>query len=191
MNQAMRGEPDSPELGIWRPVIYHIENALSKLKVGPLPQLYRGMPHAVTGYDEGTFVLWDAFSSSTSDANIVKQFTDEVNCSGTIFILKPLAESHGRCINFLSEFKEESEVLFRPNTWFRVQQKLGQGPKQLLAHHLGISLEGIDVYELEEMDHCTVTLEHNKHRQSLIQLREGQQQRRRMYRFVYGCCRLV
>jgi hypothetical protein len=116
-----------------------------------LTQLYRGIDCKVQNYDEGRFILWHQFSSSTVNPDIVKDFTAE---GGSIFILRPSKASQGHLIDFLSEFEKEKEVLFAANTWFRVQQKLKDGTKRFLAQHMGIEWEvmkEIDVYELHEV----------------------------------------
>ena len=103
MNAAMRGAASVAEVAKWRPFIYHIHAALQQLPGYSLTQLYRSINCSVSGYDEGTFVRWDAFSSSTTDPDIVKGFASD---GGTIFILKPRPNSQGHLIHFLSEFKE-------------------------------------------------------------------------------------
>ena len=151
MNAAMRGAMPSPEADKWRDVICHISRALSRLPPHSLTQLYRGIDCRVQGYDEGRFILWHQFSSSTVNPDIVKDFTEE---GGSIFILRPSDASQGHLIDFLSEFEKEKEVLFAANTWFRVQQKLRDGTKRFLAQHMGMAWEvmrEIDVYELHEV----------------------------------------
>ena len=65
---------------------------------------------------------------------------------GTLFILRPHRErSNGRLISFVSAFAEEDEVLFAPNSFFRVHQRMGPGPKQLLGRTLGLDLRTTEV----------------------------------------------
>ena len=175
MNAAMRNDIPSPEAEKWRPVIYHIHRALRNLPSHSLTQLYRGIDCKVQNYDEGRFILWHQFSSSTVNPDIVKDFTAE---GGSIFILRPSEASQGHLIDFLSEFEKEKEVLFAANTWFRVQQKLKDGTKRFLAQHMGIEWEvmkEIDVYELHEVTEDLARQEHAAQQQKAVQLQEGAQ----------------
>ena len=158
-----------------RPIIYHIHRALSKLPSHSLTQLYRGIDSKVQNYDEGRFILWHQFSSSTVNPDIVKDFTEK---GGSIFILRPSEASQGHLIDFLSEFEKEKEVLFAANTWFRVQQKLKDGTKRFLAQHMGMQwdvMKEIDVYELHEVSEDLARQEHAVQQQKAVQLQEGAQ----------------
>ena len=147
MNRCMRDpDPWSQGLERWRPVMYHIQQALAKIPPFAHLQLYRGLACRVEGYTEGSLVHWPAFSSTTSDAGIVMDFAGD---AGTIFIIKPHERSRGRDISFLSEFEEEREVLFDSNSLHTVEQKMNTGSKELLAKALKADLENIDVYVLK------------------------------------------
>lgn len=93
--------PHSPAGERWRPVAYHVHRALGKLPPYEASQVYRGIGCRLDGYQEGRFVQWPAFSSSTADPNVVRQFTGS---AGSLFIIRPRRAGRGRMINFLSEF---------------------------------------------------------------------------------------
>ena len=172
----------------------HYPQALEKLPPFDLAQLYRGINCKIAGYEEGKFVLWDAFSSTTSNPDVIKDFTGTAGCAApppvtpsptpypipwvhcfaahtsqthpsrypslflpgpnarlhhppklrpylhayhparSVFIIRPKRSGHGRMINFLSEFEKEAEVLFNSNTWFRVNQLLGDGTAPTLPY---------------------------------------------------------
>lgn len=80
---------------------YHVHRALGKLPPYEASQVYRGIGCRLDGYQEGRFVQWPAFSSSTADPNVVRQFTGS---AGSLFIIRPRRAGRGRMINFLSEF---------------------------------------------------------------------------------------
>ena len=142
----------SAESEKWRPVIHHIHAALARLPSYSLTPLYRITDRKVEGCTEGRLILWPHFASSTVNLRIVQDLATE---GGSIFILKALEQGQGHRIDALSEFKEEGEVVFEPNTWFRVQRKLQEGPKRFLADHMGMTtwevMQQVDVYELNEV----------------------------------------
>eukprot|EP00906_Rhabdomonas_costata_P036136 RCo050721 len=152
VNRGLRNN-DGAEIGRWRDVIRHIHRALAAVPaLRPAVQLYRGLDVKVHKglYVEGHYVVWPAFSSSTTDADVVKRFFGQGR--GTAFIIQPRPDgTMGKPIKYFSGIPDEEEVLFTYNQWFRVVQWMSTGPKQLLGDSIYADLTNVDVIELAEV----------------------------------------
>ena len=169
VHAAMSRDAPAADEQKWRPIICHIQRALSRLPPHSLTPLYRSIDCKVTGYEEGRFVVWHPFSAATANPNVIK----EVVQGGSLFILRPSEESQGHLIDFLSEFEMEKEVLFSHNTWLRVQQKLTDRTKRFLAEHMGMdwdTMKELDVYELHEVTEDSARQEHALQQQKAARL---------------------
>jgi hypothetical protein len=88
-------------------------------------------------YEEGHNVNWTSFSSTTTDENVIKAFSQKH--SGTWMIIKGVTE--GIRIPF-SLYPNENEVLLYPNTTLRVDHLFSRHMKRLTKHP-----EGLDIIE--------------------------------------------
>src|SRR5205823_4165287 len=75
MNKAMRDRATSCEVESWVPLIYHIDCALRRIPPSRT-RIYRGIN---VRYDEaiygtGKTVIWDGFSSTSSDEEVAREF---------------------------------------------------------------------------------------------------------------------
>ena len=145
-------QPDVEALDPMRPFAHQVQKALAKLPAHDWSHLYKGIGCRVSGYEEGAVVRWEAFSSTTSDVNVVRRV---VGSEGSMFVVRPMRGSKGRSIRCFSAFSDEAEVLFDAHSLFRVRRRLSPRSRSALGHHLGWDLQTTDVYELEEVDEAT------------------------------------
>jgi hypothetical protein len=123
LNNALRkrGKDDRDAMMAgWGIFMHYIMGAMAKL-----PQFqgvcYRGYPEkalAIAQYKPGRPVQWGAFSSTSTDFNATKSFTNQA--SGVIFKIQV---TDGRDINAYSFFPAENEILLSPSHRFTVSSE--------------------------------------------------------------------
>ena len=119
MNRAMRNY-EAPAIEFWRPIIWQLDRALSRLPAHH-GKLYRGINvrFQEQEYTQGHQVCWPAFSSASSEKSVAQEFTK--GGEGSLFFLDCAT---ARSISKFSKFPDEAEVLFFPNTFFRITSTL-------------------------------------------------------------------
>ncbi|KAH3762461.1 hypothetical protein Pelo_5761 [Pelomyxa schiedti] len=113
----------------WRGVITLLLCGMRKLTRVSNVSLHRGITRRVSlsDYRVGNTIKWSAFSSTTTNLSVTKQFlTDKSTgaCSGTLFIL---TNAWGYDVTFFSFIAEEKEILLEPDMSFEVMGVL-DGP---------------------------------------------------------------
>lgn len=110
MNQVMQ-ERDAEAIARWSrfiALLFSARNALPKFR----GTVYRGIDKPIAqNYAEGQEVTWASFSSTTTDENVIKNFSEKHH--GTWMIINGV--QNGVQIPF-SMFPNEREVLLYPNT---------------------------------------------------------------------------
>ena len=115
VNDAMRNRKVAV-VDFFRPFIWELSRALADLP--PVSRVvYRGIncridPHM---YERDDIVIWGAFSSASQDKEVAREFAKGE--SGTLFLV---TSTGSRPIEFLSKYPDEAEVLFAPDSVFRV-----------------------------------------------------------------------
>ena len=119
MNTAMR-LGDARSIAFWRPLIWAIDAALEVLP-DHRGKLYRGinLQFDCSVYKSGHKTAWRAFSSASKSRAVAQDFS--TGTSGTLFFLNSVS---AKSIAQYSEFPEEEEVLFQPNTVFSITSTL-------------------------------------------------------------------
>ena len=127
LNAAMRRgneQLQSEEFAPYLDYIYLLSRALlqgQQLGDG-CTGLYRGISVRLKreDYPHGRAITWQAFSSTTQDLKVAMQFLggDEQARSGTLFFIRNSRAARG--ISAWSQYPEEEEWLYPPNTHFRV-----------------------------------------------------------------------
>ena len=119
MNRAMR-ERDTTAVEYWRPLIWQVDKALQVLP-SYKGKLYRGIDLRFdeADYREGQLVCWPAFSSASAERSVAEDFVK--GGEGTLFLITSVG---AKPISRLSRFPDEAEVLFPPNTSFRITSTL-------------------------------------------------------------------
>jgi len=130
--------------------IYFLTNALKLLDpfVGPV---YRGIDCQISEYKPGKTIVWPAFSSSTKDPRVAIQFLK--GKQGTLFLINSKTP---RSIDKYSAIKTEEEVLFLPNSSFKITSQVSDAGKMMLETLLAsggkqVSLKDITLFELNEI----------------------------------------
>jgi hypothetical protein len=145
LNQSMRSGTD------WQPFqdyIYYLTETLKQLPPfnGPV---YRGIDCQIPGYEVGKTIVWPAFSSSTKNPLISINFL--YNKSGTIFLINGKTP---REIRDYSAMKTEDEVLFLPNSTFKITSEMkgaGRAAFEAIINNGGGHLDPKTIiFELEE-----------------------------------------
>jgi len=125
---AGRGIPEE-----WKPFLYYLVRAVHKLPNLEMT-VYRAFDKPLTTlskqYIDGNTIVWIAFTSTSTQKDILKTFSQNVNL-GTYMMLKV---TQGKNIAPLSLFPSEGEVLLLPNSTFKVTQVLKDDTKELLNH---------------------------------------------------------
>jgi len=137
MNKGQR-EDRKELIARFMPLTYLIVNAMRKLPKHPLSdsQLYRAINRDVRkDYEMTQFIRWHAFSSTTADSVVVKDFlkSQAEGSFGTIFLVR---SSTGVRIEDFSEFPREREVLLFPGTLLNVVGEVPEGVKELLQSQM-------------------------------------------------------
>eukprot|EP00667_Euglena_gracilis_P001021 EG_transcript_1021 len=128
-NWAMRNwrlAEAQPALELWRPFIYHCEQALRRLPRQSVT-VYRGIPIPFDGslHGPGQEFLWPSFSSTSALLKVATNFARRKNGVKRSLIFMVEGQS-GSCIRHCSHFPAEAEVLFPPNLHLRTKW-LGKG----------------------------------------------------------------
>jgi hypothetical protein len=104
-------------------------NVMTKCNAATCRTVYRGVRDIDISaqYKKGTEFEWHGFTSATSDLGVQNRFTGTAGVRNLFHI--DLATKRGRDISEFSAFPDECEILFPPNTKFRVtgQVDLGNG----------------------------------------------------------------
>ena len=119
LNKALRKRDStrSAALALWGGYVYYLMSALSKLPSVDAVT-YRGYPDRRTveaQYLVGRPVQWGAFSSTSTDAGVAREFTDQRD--GVIFKLTLVS---GKDIKAYSYFPQEDELLVSAQARFTV-----------------------------------------------------------------------
>eukprot|EP00995_Heteronema_vittatum_P013221 NODE_92_length_1984_cov_341.535917_g69_i0.p1 GENE.NODE_92_length_1984_cov_341.535917_g69_i0~~NODE_92_length_1984_cov_341.535917_g69_i0.p1 ORF type:complete len:619 (-),score=202.34 NODE_92_length_1984_cov_341.535917_g69_i0:128-1876(-) len=149
MNTLMRDNAGTP-LDIlplphtFQPLIYLVQKALEALPAIP-STVYRGIALRVDPqhYPPGACISWPAFSSTSAAVQVAKDFINQSNSTGVLFILHLTTT---RSIMEFSAFAHEQELLLPPHTCLRVVGRASAGVKQLLQVK-----DGVDIIELKEL----------------------------------------
>eukprot|EP01006_Ploeotia_vitrea_P000849 TRINITY_DN103767_c0_g1_i1.p1 TRINITY_DN103767_c0_g1~~TRINITY_DN103767_c0_g1_i1.p1 ORF type:complete len:583 (-),score=42.81 TRINITY_DN103767_c0_g1_i1:400-1980(-) len=159
VNAALR-EHNSAILAKYADYIHYTNDALKQL-----PKwkgiTYRGIDCKVSSslYETGNIVTWQAFSSSTTNAKVARDFlsstastTPNSAPNGTLFILDSLSAVS---VKDLSSIPTQDEVLYGVNSQFRVKGTVSEGTMQLLSQAMDVRLSDVYVYELQETNLTT------------------------------------
>jgi len=143
LNAAMRSGTKEERLA-FQDYIYYLTNTLNLLDPfnGPV---YRGINCQISDYKPGKSIVWPAFSSSTKNPKIAIEFLK--GKSGTLFLINAKTP---RTIDKYSAIKTEEEVLFLPNSSFKIVAKVSGASRAMLEKALQIS-EEITIFELNEI----------------------------------------
>ena len=123
LNNALRkrGSADRATLmDVWGAYLYYLLSGLSKL-ASTKTIVYRGYPDKAkvqAQYQLGRPIQWGAFSSTSTDIDATKAFTNMEH--GVVFKLTVLS---GKIIKAYSYFADESEVLVSPQARFVVSSE--------------------------------------------------------------------
>jgi len=149
LNKAMRSGTVEERL-VFQDYIYYLTNSLSLLDpfVGPV---YRGIDCQISDYTCGKTIVWPAFSSSTRDPKVAIEFLKGKH--GTLFLIN---SKTARSIDQYSSIKTEQEVLFLPNSLFKIYSQVTDAGKKMYEALLSsgdkqVSLKDIVVFELNEI----------------------------------------
>ena len=133
----------------WKPYIVRLS-----LSLHSMPRfkgtVYRGIASTVEAllYAPDNLVVWHAFSSSSKSSEVAETFLAADNTNSTLFVI----ESRTGClVSPLSDFTEEAEVLFPPNSVFRVKGGLNQGVLALLSEAMKRDLRQVKCYNLAQV----------------------------------------
>jgi len=114
------------ERNVFKDYIYYLTNALKLLDpfLGPV---YRGIDCKMSDFEPGKTIVWPAFSSSTRDPRVAIEFL-KGKC-GTLFLIN---SKTARSIDKYSSIKTEQEVLFLPNSFFKISSQVSDAGKMML-----------------------------------------------------------
>jgi len=149
LNNTMRSGTVEERL-VFQDYIYYLTNSLLLLDpfVGPV---YRGIDCQISEYTCGKTIVWPSFSSSTKDPKVAIEFLK--GKQGTLFLIN---SKTARSIDKYSAIKTEQEVLFLPNSLFKIYSQVTDAGKKMLETLLSsggqqVSLKEIVVFELNEI----------------------------------------
>eukprot|EP01124_Arcella_intermedia_P033777 TRINITY_DN8205_c0_g1_i1.p1 TRINITY_DN8205_c0_g1~~TRINITY_DN8205_c0_g1_i1.p1 ORF type:complete len:455 (-),score=135.81 TRINITY_DN8205_c0_g1_i1:166-1530(-) len=147
LNAAMRSGKEE-DWKIYQNFIYHCCTALNMLP--PFQgHLYRGIDCQLEDYQVGKVVVWRAFSSSTKNIEVSIQFLKQKK--GTLFLIN---SSTSREIQQFSAMQSEDEVLFLPNTCFKITHQIEGAAKSAMLKLIpqgALELKDIIIFELTEI----------------------------------------
>jgi len=144
LNKAMRSGSQEERM-TYRDYIYFLTKSLEKLEPVSVV-VYRGIDCKLDDYKVGSAIVWPAFSSSSRDAKVGFEFLKKK--SGTLFLIN---DRTPRAIDRFSAVASEQEVLFLPNSKFVISKVVEGASKELLSKSLNIPLEGVTIFELDEL----------------------------------------
>ena len=150
--------PTDSELKRYGDYIVHTERALSSLPTHVseiLGNVYRGIKVLLSSdiYAPGKRITWQAFSSSTKKQAATLDFVNVLpgrKLSGSLFVIDSIT---AKDIRHFSAIPSEEEVLFPPNSQFKVDKVLSSGhEKKALLNQLGAyGMTDLDVYVLKQI----------------------------------------
>eukprot|EP01124_Arcella_intermedia_P016532 TRINITY_DN23152_c0_g1_i1.p1 TRINITY_DN23152_c0_g1~~TRINITY_DN23152_c0_g1_i1.p1 ORF type:complete len:552 (+),score=133.91 TRINITY_DN23152_c0_g1_i1:3-1658(+) len=121
----------------WKPFTYFLMRALKKIP-NYKGKVFRGLNKPLTQlsklYKTGSCIVWVAFTSTSLDNKISKQFSK--SNSGTWMILEVI---EGKDISPYSLFKEK-EVLLLPNTYVKVKEIMSSSLKEVAGINQNIDV---------------------------------------------------
>ena len=163
LNYTMRtphsvSTPTDTELRQYVDYILHTERALSSLPthVSEIQgKVYRGIKALLNPeiYSTGKRITWQGFSSSTKKQMATLDFVNVQpgrKLQGSIFVIDSIT---AKDIRHFSAIPSEEEVLFPPNSQFKVEQVLtSEQEKKAILNMLGAySMADLDVYVLKQI----------------------------------------
>ena len=149
--------PTDTELKRYADFLVHTQSALGCLPphVSELQgKVYRGIKvllnHDV--YAPGKRITWQAFSSSTKKQTATLDFVNQLpgrNLMGSLFVIDSIT---AKDIRHFSAIPDEEEVLFPPNSQFKVEKVVAseQEKKALLKDLGAYTMTDLDVYVLKQ-----------------------------------------
>ena len=150
--------PTDTELKRYGDYIVHAERALSSLPTHVseiLGNVYRGIKVLLSPdiYAPGKRITWQAFSSSTKKQSATLDFVNVLpgrKLSGSLFVIDSIT---AKDIRHFSAIPDEEEVLFPPNSQFKVEKVVtSEQEKKALLNQLGAyDMTDLDVYVLKQI----------------------------------------
>lgn len=138
--------------------IVHMERALSSLPTHVSEvhgMVYRGIRTLLNSnvYAVGKQITWQAFSSSTKRQNVTLSFLNMLpgrTLQGSLFLIKSII---GKDVHHFSASPSEQEVIFPPNSQFKVEKVLTseQEKKSMLSELAAYHMVELDVYVLKQI----------------------------------------
>ena len=163
LNYTMRtphtdSTPTDTELKRYADYLRHTSSALGSLPthVSEMQgKVYRGIKILLNPdvYAPGKRITWQAFSSSTKKQTATLEFVDRLpgrKLSGSLFVIDSIT---AKDIRHFSAIPSEEEVLFPPNSQFKVEKVVeSEQEKKALLDQLGAyNMTDLDVYVLKQM----------------------------------------
>jgi hypothetical protein len=163
LNYTMRtphtdSTPTDTELKRYADYLVHTERALGSLPThvsGLQGKVYRGIKALLNPdvYAPGKRITWQAFSSSTKKQTATLEFVNVLpgrKLSGSLFVIDSIT---AKDIRHFSAIPSEEEVLFPPNSQFKVEKVVtSEQEKKALLDQLGAyNMADLDVYVLKQM----------------------------------------
>eukprot|EP00802_Teleaulax_amphioxeia_P014815 Tamp_14893.p1 GENE.Tamp_14893~~Tamp_14893.p1 ORF type:complete len:434 (+),score=102.83 Tamp_14893:202-1503(+) len=163
LNYTMRtphtpNTPTDTELKRYCDYIVHTERALSSLPTHVsevLGKVYRGIKILLNPdiYALGKRITWQAFSSSTKKQTATLEFVSVLpgrKLSGSLFVIDSIT---AKDIRHFSTFPSEEEVLFPPNSQFKVEKLVTseQEKRAELDQLCAYDMTDLDVYVLKQI----------------------------------------
>jgi len=140
LNRAMRNKDYEKYLDY----IFYLSTTLTKLP-SFAGSVYRGIDCKMQ-YPIGKVITWSGFSSATRNPQSALSFLKSEE--GTLFLI------NAKTAKIVSEFapEAEDEVLFLPNTKFRILSEISQAERDILSTYLNVQLGGyLTIYNLVEL----------------------------------------
>ena len=158
LNYTMRtphtpSTPTDTELKRYADYLVHTQSALGSLPTH-VGKVYRGIKILLNRdiYAPGKRITWQAFSSSTKKQTATLEFvnTSGRKLSGSLFVIDSIT---AKDIRHFSAIPSEEEVLFPPNSQFKVQKVVAseQEKRALLADLGAYDMTDLAVYELKQI----------------------------------------
>jgi len=148
LNSTMRSTGGTAEakLKAFMTYIYFLNSALDPLHAH-IGKVFRGINVLVpeAAYPLGQVITWQPFSSSTKSIFVTMQFMKGAATGrpfGTLFVIESIS---GKEIEDLSIYPDEAEVLFKMNSFFRVEAILTAAGEKAAA------LPELSKYDLRDL----------------------------------------
>eukprot|EP00906_Rhabdomonas_costata_P037451 RCo052742 len=168
LTAAQRAAVSEPEaLDSWSDYLFYLTTALHKLP-SRKGTVFRGIPIQVDTreYGGGTFVLWPAFSSTSRNSTVAKEFFLQQG-RGVMFALE-VCEAYD--ISALSPFPSEEEWLIPPNAVFSVSVVFPDSLRGIMRIPDGSQLIQLTQLEKGEADEVCF---HSKRYKELWDIKNG------------------